>query len=576
MARRAKGNLKGLAPNKLKKLQKLLSRSLDKDEIVSFDVAKELFQVASELGRRIGLLISREGRILEVFVGTREILYIPDLGRYRYGKGRLRRLRLIFSDLSTSDHSAFIPADIYADLEKLRLDMVVSIKASDNRIMMTYAHLLPVVAQDQPPVATVTVKELAMHDFDFVGFITDLEDELDQDMISALSSDKPGAFLIGVYDKRKARDAESHMLELTELSRTAGLDVLGQVVQKRAPDPRTLLGKGKLEEVVLRCLRVGAEVLIFDTELKPSQWRVITNSTDLKVLDRSMLILDIFAQRAKSSDGRLQVELAQLKYNLPRLVEKDLGLSRLTGGIGGRGPGETKLEIGRRRARDRINNLEKRIKKLSNQRGLQRSRRQAQNLPLIAVLGYTNAGKSTLFNALTSSAVFVEDKLFATLEPAQRRLVIPHAADEAEDELGEIHPHGRRNSYGTPVVLSDTVGFIRELPEELMSAFRATLEELYEAKLLIHVVDLADDNVIQRKASVDKILQAMGLADLPQIVVLNKIDLVPEAQLQSLVRELEGLPVSAINKEGFSALFSKMREMLGRDERTVEEAPGRG
>src|SRR5690606_23988548 len=221
------------------------------------------------------------------------------------------------------------------------------------------------------------------------------------------------------------KDAEGSIEELHELARTAGVTILGTIIQRKEPDPKTLLGKGKLEEVVLECLRLGAEMLVFDTELKPNQWRIITNSTDLKVLDRSMLILDIFAQRATSSDGRLQVELAQLKYNLPRLVEKDAGLSRLVGGIGGRGPGETKLEIGRRRIRDRISRLEGQIDELSQQRDVRRGRRSRKGIPVVSILGYTNAGKSTLFNQLTNSLVLTEDKLFATLDTNQAKITVP-------------------------------------------------------------------------------------------------------------------------------------------------------
>jgi GTPase len=331
------------------------------------------------------------------------------------------------------------------------------------------------------------------------------------------------------------------MSELEELCRTAGVQVLDRFIQGRTPDPKTVLGKGKLEEVVLRCLRLGADMLIFDVELKPGQWRIITNSTELKVLDRSMVILDIFAQRARSADGRLQVELAQLKYNLPRLVEKDTGLSRLTGGIGGRGPGETKLEVGRRRIRDRISQLERQIDKLAAQRLLRRKQRMERALPLVSILGYTNVGKSTLFNALTHSDVLVEDKLFATLDPASRRFVVPP-------------PHDNGLTDNLVVVLSDTVGFIRDLPAELRTAFRATLEELGEALLLVHVLDASDQQLSERRRAVENVLQEMGLAEVPCLRVLNKIDCVPSAQVEQLVREHSAVAVSATKKIGFDEL----------------------
>jgi len=290
-------------------------------------------------------------------------------------------------------------------------------------------------------------------------------------------------------------------------------------------------------------------MLVFDTELKPSQWRAITNSTELKVLDRSMIILDIFAQRAQSSEGRLQVELAQLKYNLPRLVEKDAGLSRLRGGIGGRGPGETKLEVGRRTIRDRISELDKKIEKLRSARDLRRNRRKANEVQLVALIGYTNVGKSTLFNALTGSSVIVENKLFATLDPSQRQLYIPGRSPQAP----------KSEQF---VVLSDTVGFIRSLPKELEAAFRATLEELYEAALFLHVIDGTDPEALQKYNAVRNILTEMELANTPEAVVVNKID-GPKSELaEGLVAELNGLAVSAKKKIGFDRIIRKISGVI--------------
>jgi GTP-binding protein HflX len=323
--------------------------------------------------------------------------------------------------------------------------------------------------------------------------------------------------------------------------------VLDEIVQRRTIDPKTFIGSGKLEELVIRCLRLGAEMLIFDAELKPSQWRSVINSTEMKVIDRSMLILDIFAQRAQSSDGRLQVELAQLKYNLPRLVEKDAGLSRLSGGIGGRGPGETKLEIGRRRIRERISELERRLEKVRQSRDFRRGRRRDNYVQLVSVVGYTNVGKSTLFNLLTGSQVLAENKLFATLDPSQRKLFIPASGN------GEAS-----HTAGRTVILSDTVGFIRKLPVELETAFRATLEELYDAALLVHVVDASDPDALEKYRAVRSIISQMELAGAPELVVLNKIDRADEAVVTSLAKELAALPVSAAKKMGIGALLAEI------------------
>ncbi len=552
MAQHLTGNTKGLAPSEIRRIERLFERKVDKDELVPFDLARELFQTAASLRRRLGVIISRDGKVVEVAVGTKDILYLPDLGRYRLGKGRLRRLRLVFSDLSNRGDVAQIPPDIYTDLERLRLDMVVSVKEVQNRVQVSYAHIIKLEAQGLATTHTERVKDLSLFSLDFSTFMEELEAGLDSSGTAEhIQQGKDRAVLVGVYGG--GRDAAASMAELDELCRTAGVQVVDRVIQHRAPDPKTLLGKGKLEEVVLRCLRLGADILIFDEQLKPGQWRIITNSTELKVLDRSMVILDIFAQRATSSDGRLQVELAQLKYNLPRLVEKDTGLSRLSGGIGGRGPGETKLEVGRRHIRDRISDLEHQIGKLSQQRSLRRKQREESELPQVSILGYTNVGKSTLFNALTHSTVIVENKLFATLDPASRRLVIPP-------------PQADGGVDNKVVVLSDTVGFIRDLPEELLNAFRATLEELRRAALLVHVLDASDPQIAERKKAVDKVIEEMGISATPCLVVINKIDRISAEQASLLAREYGAIAISATNKSGFADLKRSILVELKRSE----------
>ena len=365
------GNTKGLAPSEIRAVAKLFQRSVSPDEIVSLDLAREMCFIGEQLRRRVGVLINRQGRIEEVILGTKDILFLPDLGRYRLGRARLRNLRLVFTDLTNEKNQVTIPYDIYTDLERLRFDSVVGIRNARNRTAMAYAYLIPANGSENATTHTEVVADLGNLELDFREFIESVEQSLASDVLQLDADDQVGAVIVGVYDGPHD-DPTTSQLELRELARTAGVTIVDAVVQKRKADPKTYIGSGKLEELVIRCIRVGADMLIFDTELKPSQWRAITNSTELKVLDRSMLILDIFAQRAQSSDGRLQVELAQLKYNLPRLVDQDSGLSRLSGGIGGRGPGETKLEIGRRRIRDKIAELEKRIEKLKGARDFRR------------------------------------------------------------------------------------------------------------------------------------------------------------------------------------------------------------
>jgi GTP-binding protein HflX len=322
---------------------------------------------------------------------------------------------------------------------------------------------------------------------------------------------------------------------LTELARTAGLDVSGTLVQRvAAVHPRHVLGKGKLAELEMLALRGRATTIVFDGELTPAQLHSLAEVTERRVLDRTQLILDIFAGRAATRAGKLQVEMAQLNYTLPRLAGKNRAMDRLAGGIGGRGPGETKLETDRRRVRERLTRVREELEDVRRRRASNRAGRNRRALPLAALVGYTNAGKSTLFNVLTRSDVTVEDKLFATLDPTTRRLRVP---DEHE------------------LVLADTVGFIRNLPKELVDAFRATLEELEEADLLLHVVDASRENMVQQMASVDAILADLSLHDRPRLLVFNKWDQVKaDVRANLLALHPEAFPVSARNREGLAAL----------------------
>ncbi|MFH1807752.1 MAG: GTPase HflX [Pseudomonadota bacterium] len=551
------GKTTGLKPSQRQRLEKLLTRRIDPHASVTPELARSLTELSDETARQVGVLIDRSGRVVDVMVGDAVRLYLPDIGRARAGAARLRGLRLVVTELTSRERDVVVRPDLLTDLQKLQLDLVVVLE------VLTLGHVGRVAtAQLLPPnpqgehVRILHARQVQDLDDDFIAFVTALEQELTrkvEETRDAERLDLPGerAVLVGVYTRPRA-EAQRSMDELHQLARAAGARVVESILQLRKElDPRTVLGKGKLEEVCLSTLHQGADLLIFDADLSPSQLKHITDATDLKVLDRTMLILDIFAQRARSLDGKLQVELAQLKYSLPRLAARQTGLSRLTGGIGGRGPGETRLEIDRRRAKDRMSRLEREIEGLSRRRQLRRKQRNERGLPVVSIVGYTNAGKSTLLNALTHSEVHVEDVLFATLDPTSRRLRFPRERE---------------------VIITDTVGFIRDLPEDLVNAFRATLEELSDASLLWHVVDVSDPNLVEHVASVDRTLEALGLAGKPRLVVLNKADLTSELDSAVRARGLDALVISARQQKGFERLLNRSAEILWQEEVLVSDS----
>jgi GTP-binding protein HflX len=363
-------------------------------------------------------------------------------------------------------------------------------------------------------------------DIDFLEFIQSLEDEFERTQrATALEDGKENALLVTVADSNQG-DMEEFVQELRELVKTSGGVTVDSVIQRpKKLHPRLLIGRGKLTEMTIRCMQLGVDLIIFNRDLSPAQMVSISDFTELRVIDRTQLILDIFAQRAHSRDGKVQVELAQLRYLLPRLTAKNTAMSRLTGGIGGRGPGETKLEINRRRVRDRIARLEKELKNLGREKGQRRKRRIKREIPILSIVGYTNAGKSTLFNALTKSDVNVEEKLFATLDTVTRRLRFPRDRE---------------------VIISDTVGFIRDLPKDLMGAFRATLDELKDSALLIHLVDLSNSGFEEHIDAVETILIELELNAIPKLLVFNKysaisISALKEKNLDSLLSRIGGM-----------------------------------
>jgi GTP-binding protein HflX len=535
------GNLLGLKASQRKALERTFRRRVPTDEVVTLELARHLTAISREIGRQVGVLLSRDGAVRQVVVGDASQLELPDVGRLRGGVGRFRGLRLVHTHLRGEP----LTADDLNDLAMLRLDLVAAIQADQQGDpgAIEIAHLDPgAVAADgngADPFVRVTAAQVHLLDFPFEETIAALEAELAR-LVSRGVGQGSGerALVIGV--SHQAHDFE----EVLALVASTDVIVAG-TVRKRGGrlNPSTVVGKGKLVEIVLAGMRCGATVAVFDIDLRPAQARGFEDATGLKTVDRTQLILDVFAQRARSRDGKLQVELAQLKYALPRLTEKDAGLSRLAGGIGGRGPGETVLEIGRRRIRDRIHKLEREIDNLSRQRDLRRRQRRRAGVPVLSLIGYTNAGKSSLLNALTESTVEAVDQLFSTLDPTSRRLRFPREGE---------------------VIITDTVGFIADLPPDLVTAFRATLEELADADLLLHVVDAADPDVERKLRAVDRLLEELDLAGIPRLLLLNKADLVAPAELVALARRLEALPVSAHSRSGMGELIVAAEARLRR------------
>jgi GTPase len=502
-------------------------------------------ELSREIRRQVGILVNRFGEVEYVIVGDERSIFIPEMADYPLGKKRLRGLRLIHTHL----HGEPLTDDDLTDLAMLRFDLIAALllHPDDPHPAIQIASLTPSI-EEKIPYQVETPQPLSRLRMDFSAFVAELEISLEKALKGGkeVRGGEERGILISVA--RQAREeAEDSLEELKELARTAGVEVLDTVIQRpRQFNARYLMGEGKMREVVIRALQLGATLLIFDQELSPAQVRSISALTELKVIDRSQLILDIFARRARSLDGKVQVELAQLKYLLPRLSGRGVQMSRLMGGIGGRGPGETKLEIDRRRIRDRIAKLERELEELSSGRYQRRQKRVRAGLPIVSIVGYTNAGKSTLLNTLTRSAVFTENLLFATLDTSTRRLRFPRERE---------------------VIVTDTVGFLRSLPKSLMGAFKATLEELQDADLLLHLVDCAGPRFEEQITEVEQILGELGLADKPRLLVFNKADRLPEMKgknpltfmkVRQLARRLGAILVSALDGKSLDPLLDEM------------------
>ncbi|MFN3926658.1 MAG: GTPase HflX [Pseudanabaenaceae cyanobacterium] len=518
------GNLQGLKPSEIKQLQRLYRFRLPQTTLVSPELAQRLITLGYTIDLPLCLYGNRRGQIIRVAIGTPNQTKIPPLELPRYGLERLSGLRCVSVSLRPEPPTE---ADLVA-MTIQKLDSLVTLTLE--KCWWAY----PVVPAGWAVSAPMSLDALTKQDFS--GLIGDLEAEFSRTLGGITVEQKQDRVIL-------AGLSAEYMDELQQLVESAGGVVLDRFVQQRSqPHPQTVLGEGKIHELMITAQTKGANLVVFDRELSPAQIRNLEQKIGVRVSDRTEVILDIFAQRARSAAGKLQVELAQMAYRLPRLAGRGQDLSRLGGGIGTRGPGETKLESDRRVLQKRISHLQKQVNDLQNHRARQRQQRVDREIPTLAIVGYTNAGKSTLLNQLTKANAYTADQMFATLDPTTRRLNL-------KEFVGRDYT----------ILLTDTVGFIHELPPSLVSAFRATLEEVTEADALIHLVDAAHSNYQQQMRSVEQILGEMPLVVGEQLLVFNKIDLLSHAQLTELKTNYpHAVFISAQQRQGFRELCQRI------------------
>ena len=520
-------------------LERLYRRRMPVDEVLSAEAAKTLAQFTHEIRRPIGLVITRRGAVQDVLVGAGTEPSPTTLSTFRASPRSLRGLRLIRSHLKEQP----LTQEDLTLLGLLRLDMVgvLAVTSKGEPGLLSLAHLNPPNTQGQ---LYTLLKPTLVHQcpVSFETFVRELEADLQRQSGSHTTAQGQTAILVSASPKSKA-EQEERLTELAELASSADLTVIDRLVQRTQGGGRQRfqLGSGKLKDVLMQAMQKGADLLIFDQDLAPAQLRTIEEITDLTVIDRTQLILDIFAQRAHSREGKVQVELAQLRYLLPRLSGQGTSLSRLGGGIGSRGPGETKLETDRRRIRERIDHLDREIEGFARHQDQRRSRRIRQAFPVLSIVGYTNAGKSTLLNVLTNSQVSTAPRVFETLDTTSRRLHFPQ---------------------GREVIVTDTVGFIRDLPKDLLAAFRTTLDEMRDANLLLHVVDAGAKDMDAHIKSVDTVLQSLALDQIPRVLVFNKCDQLPTGQAEALCRRYGAIGISALHPETLPPLIQHLEEKL--------------
>ncbi|MEW6441088.1 MAG: GTPase HflX [bacterium] len=527
----------------MKSIERIYRRRLPLEQIVTPELARYLAQISWEVNRQIGILVDRRGYIQQVVIGEAKQIFLPEIKRRRSAAERLSGLRYIHTHLDGEP----LGREDLTDLALLRFDCILAIQVDSQGLARSVhaANLIPGDSSERPWEVSEPLQLSALSSWSFPELVRNLEKEFARPGPAAArrpsDSGRERVLLVGVATAGSA-EAEESLKELKDLAESSNVVVVDSILQRRpCVHPQFVVGLGKIKDLSIQAMQTGAGMIIFDQNLTAAQVRSVSNVTDLKILDRTQLILELFAQRAKTRDGKIQVELAQLRYRLPRLVHRNTGLSRLAGGIGGMGPGETKLEIDRRRVRERIHRLEKEIETIRKERGVQRAQRTRRGLPLVCLVGYTNAGKSTLLNTLTQSNVYTASRMFATLDPATRKLWL--------QGVGEI-------------LLTDTVGFIRDLPADLVAAFRATLEELRQAHVLVHVIDGASRVCEKQMAVVESMLQELDLDHLPRLNVFNKSDLTDPAETANLCRRYDGVPVCALDPSTLEALLRRLAARL--------------
>lgn len=543
--REIKGNIKGIRDSVIAELQKLYD--MQSPQLVSQELAVKLADITEYINREISVYITRSGQIIEIAVGDNATVELPSFSGRR-GAGRLSGIRCIhthpggnpylsgvdISALKNNKYDAMVAIGVVSpDFTKseLTFGLITGIDSNENYTAECYG---PYSIEDA-------------ENINFVNTVSTIERILDkQTGTASLQVMSERAILIGMEWGRNDSlwTVDDSLEELKQLADTAGATVIKKFIQKRPkPDPAFFIGRGKVQELALYAQQENIDLCIFDDELSPAQQRNIESVMGIRILDRTALILDIFAQRARTNEGKLQVELAQLQYTLPRIMGKGLMLSRLGGGIGTRGPGETKLEVDRRRIRDRIAFIKDQIEKVKAVRSLHRSKRKKNNVFEVSLVGYTNAGKSTLLNTLTNSDIYAKDQLFATLDPTTRQLTLPNKQE---------------------IIITDTVGFIQRLPHQLIAAFRSTLEVVTEADLLVHVIDVSHELYKEQAAAVHEVLKEIGAETKPVITVYNKIDkLPPDSKLADrLALEEDTVCISAAKKLNLEALQQMIEKHL--------------